>query len=326
VYLAAQHRTSASAEYRTRVRILPDGRLLVGFSRVRENRETVLLTQSIPGRVSPGSVFHLEGSATGTTEVRLRARAWVEGTTRPDWQKTYVDRSAARIKTSGGTGLWAYLSSSASRDMQVGYSGLRADEYTWMKDPVTTAPPPPTPPTPTAPVKPNATNTGVPAGTTLKDVYGDIVVTEAGTVLDRLDVHGFVIVRAPNVTITRSIIRGGKATGNTGLLTNYGSDNLVIEDSEFRAAHPSVWIDGIKGWDFTARRVHVVGNVDSIKIHGPNVTIEDSLLEDTTYYASDPNQGGGATHNDNIQILSGSNIAITGNTIRGSQNIGSFCR
>jgi len=86
------------------------------------------------------------------------------------------------------------------------------------------------------------------------------------------------------------------------------------------ADHPSVYFDGIKGNNFTARRVHVVGNVDSIKIHGDNVTIEDSLLEDTQDYASDPYQGGGATHNDNIQILQGKNLTITGNTIRGASN------
>ena len=86
------------------------------------------------------------------------------------------------------------------------------------------------------------------------------------------------------------------------------------------AEYPSVYFDGIKGNNFTARRVHVVGNVDSIKIHGDNVTVEDSLLENTTYYASDPYQGGGAAHNDNIQILSGKNLTITGNTIRGATN------
>ena len=65
--------------------------------------------------------------------------------------------------------------------------------------------------------------------------------------------------------------------------------------------------------------MHVVGNVDSIKIHGNNV-VEDSLLENTTYYASDPYQGGSATHNDNIQILQGKNLTITGNTIQGASN------
>ena len=57
-----------------------------------------------------------------------------------------------------------------------------------------------------------------------------------------------------------------------------------------------------------------------MKIHGDNVTIKNSLLESTIYYASDPNQGGGPTHNDNVQILQGQNIDITGNTIRDTTN------
>lgn len=168
--------------------------------------------------------------------------------------------------------------------------------------------------------KPSASTTGVPAGTKLRVHNGDIVVTRAGTRLDRMDIRGFVVVRAANVKITRSIVRGGVATNNQGLITNYGSPNLLIEDTDLRAAHPSVWLDGIKGWNFTARRVHVVGNVDSIKVHGDNATIENSLLEDTVYYANDPNQRGGPTHNDNIQVLKGKNIRIVGNTIRGATN------
>ena len=81
-----------------------------------------------------------------------------------------------------------------------------------------------------------------------------------------------------------------------------------------------MYFDGIKGWDFTARSVHVVGNVDSVKIHGDNVLVENSLLENTVSYASDPAQGGGATHNDNVQILRGKNLRILGNTIRGATN------
>lgn len=174
---------------------------------------------------------------------------------------------------------------------------------------------------PTAPVKPSARTTGVPAGTVLKAHHGDLTVTKPGTVLNGLDIRGFVTIKADNVTIRNSVVRGGKATYNRGIVTNYGYRNLLIEDSDFIPAYETVWQDGIKGNNFTARRVHVVGNVDSVKIHtGGNVTIEDSLLENTVYYASDPNQRGGPTHNDGIQILDGDNIRITGNTIRGHHN------
>ena len=131
-------------------------------------------------------------------------------------------------------------------------------------------------------VKPNARTTGVPRGTVLKVHHGNLVVKKAGTRLDALDIHGFVIIKAPDVTISRSIIRGGRHPHHAiGLVTNYGYPRLLIQDSLLQAAFPSVYVDGIKGSDFTARRVHVIGNVDSIKIQGNNVRIERSLLENT---------------------------------------------
>ncbi len=169
--------------------------------------------------------------------------------------------------------------------------------------------------------KPSAATTGVKAGSTLTRHNGDITVTKDGTVLANLDIHGFVIVRAENVTITNSIVRGGKANGvATGLITDYGYQGLLITDTRIVPEFPSVWFDGIKGSGFTARRVHITGGVDSIKIQGSNTIVEDSLLEDTDYYANDPQQSGGPTHNDNIQIQNGQNVKVTGNTIRGATN------
>ena len=178
-----------------------------------------------------------------------------------------------------------------------------------------------TPNSATSTGKPSASMTGVKAGSTLTRHNGDITVTKAGTVLANLDIHGFVIVRAKNVTITNSIVRGGKAKGfATGLITDYGYQGLLITDTRIVPEFPSVWFDGIKGSGFTARRVHISGGVDSIKIQGSNSIVEDSLLENTDYYANDPQQGGTPTHNDNIQIQNGQNIHVTGNTIRGASN------
>ncbi|MDO9379185.1 MAG: PKD domain-containing protein [Nocardioidaceae bacterium] len=182
------------------------------------------------------------------------------------------------------------------------------------------APAPPAPPAAPAGGKPSAATTGIPAGIKLARHDGDLVITKPGTVVDALDVHGFINVKAANVTIKRTRVRGGDVRTNTGLITNYGYPGLVIEDSYIEPDVASVYQDGIKGWEYTARRVHVVGGVDSAKVQGDNVRIEDSLLENTTYFASDPYQGGGATHNDNVQIQKGRNIVIRGNTIRGSQN------
>lgn len=173
-------------------------------------------------------------------------------------------------------------------------------------------------------VKPTEANTGVPEGTTLTPYYGDLVITQPGTVIDAMDIHGFVKIRAADVTITRSIIRGGQATGNIGLVTNVenGGPNFVITDSELVPEYPSVWIDGLKGWNITARRVEIHGTVDNVKLYGDNNTIESSLLHQTQYYDHDPNLGGSYTHNDGVQVLGGQHIRIIGNTIRDADNAG----
>jgi hypothetical protein len=171
--------------------------------------------------------------------------------------------------------------------------------------------------------KPGPSNTGVPAGTVLRVRNGDMHITKAGTVLDAVDIRGFVWIEAANVVIKRSIIRGGVATsGNVGLVNDTGGrgTNFVLADSELTPAHPAVYIDGVKGSNYTLTRVNIHGTVDSAKVYGGNATIQNSWLHNTIYYASDPNQGGGRSHNDGVQVLSGSNIRIVNNTITGANN------
>jgi hypothetical protein len=48
---------------------------------------------------------------------------------------------------------------------------------------------------------PDATNTGVPAGTKLEVMTGDQKITEAGTVIEGKDIRGCITVVAPHVTI-----------------------------------------------------------------------------------------------------------------------------
>ncbi len=171
-------------------------------------------------------------------------------------------------------------------------------------------------------VRPDAGNTGVPSGTALTPYYGNLTIRTPGARYDALDVHGFVTIQAPDVKITRSVIRGGVATTNIGLVTNYTptATNFVLEDSELVPEYPSVWLDAIKGANYTARRVNAHGTTDLVKVHGDNVRVESSWLHDTVYRASDPNQGGGPTHNDGVQVLGGKNIHILGNSISGASN------
>jgi hypothetical protein len=162
--------------------------------------------------------------------------------------------------------------------------------------------------------RPDASNTGAPAGVALSVVDHDVNVTMDNTTLDSQDIHGFLIIGASHVKVTRSIVRGGVATANgAGIRIKSGTD-IVIEDSEVALATPSAFLDGISGSNVIVRRANIHGGVDGIKL-GSNSRLECSFIHDMASFASDPNQGGGATHNDAIQILSGSAIQIIGNTL-----------
>jgi hypothetical protein len=185
--------------------------------------------------------------------------------------------------------------------------------------PAPTAAPAPAPGT----TKPGKGNTGVPAGTVLTVHEGDITVTTPGTVLDSMDIRGFVTIKAANVTIRNSIIRGTAATSPRGLVSQaYEGGSVLIEDTEIYAAQPSGWIDGVRGWNITARRVNVHDVIDGFHLYGSNTTIESSWIHDHLHYANDPHQGGGASHDDSIQIQKGAKIRIVGNTIEDAYNTG----
>jgi len=165
----------------------------------------------------------------------------------------------------------------------------------------------------TPPPRPSAANTGVPPGTTLSRHDGNITITKAGTVLKDLDVHGFVIVDASNVTIERSFLRGGVSHGDTALVKVVSGTNVLVEDSELVPEYPSVQIDGIRGANYTVLRDNIHGTTDGSKVTGDNVTIIDSYVHDLPFWAHDPDQGGKPAHNDGVEIFVGKNLHITDN-------------
>ena len=153
---------------------------------------------------------------------------------------------------------------------------------------------------------------------------GDLTITTPGTVIDSMDIRGFVRVKATDVTIKNSIIRG--KAGLTSYMSLIQSSDLarglIVQDSELVAAHPSPYVDGIVGKGFTLRRVNIHGVVDQVKITGDNVLVEDSWLHDSLYYLQDPNYNNTPTHDDNIQIQRGNNITIRNNVMEDAHNAG----
>jgi hypothetical protein len=348
VYLGVEARADGNTTaYRAKVRVLANGSMRVGTSKVIKGKEIAIGSTPIPGQVSAESVVHVQLNVSGTDHPRLRARGWLDNAAMPDWQHSVSDTFAPAVAEKGTARAWSYLSR-VGHPMSVSFRDLTAQPSdqdatstptstesstaaptTATAEPTTSTPSSSSssgspsssssPPAETQPTSwPGSSNTGVPSGRALTRHNGNLVITKAGATYDSLDVHGFVDVRAPNVTIRRSIIRGGTATGNRGLITNTtaSATNLLVEDCDLIPTNPSVWLDGVKGANFTVRRVNIDGGVvDGVKVHGNNVVVEDSWIHDLSYYSSDPNQGGGPTHNDGIQVLGGSNITIKHNTI-----------
>src|SRR4051812_22966728 len=162
--------------------------------------------------------------------------------------------------------------------------------------------------------RPDASNTGVPASVALTVVDHDVTVTTDSTVIDAQDIHGFLTIKASHVRVTRSIVRGRATTATTAIIRIDSGGDIAITDTEVAAATPSVDLDGVWASGATLSRVHVHGGVDGMKL-GDDTRVECSYVHDLVTFASDPNQGGGETHNDAIQILSGARIAIIGNQL-----------
>jgi hypothetical protein len=172
--------------------------------------------------------------------------------------------------------------------------------------------------------KPGPSNTGVPAGTPLTVHNGDLNITTPGAVVDGLDIRGFVRIKADNVTIRNSIIRGAATSSPMALVSGAdASHRLTIEDTEIYAASPSPYIHhGVLGSNFTLRRVNIHHAIDQVHVVGDNVRIESSWLHDNLHFDSDANHGGGPSHDDNVQIIGGRNITVTGSTLEDSYGAG----
>ncbi|QGQ20154.1 PKD domain-containing protein [Cellulomonas sp. JZ18] len=316
-YVSVIGRQVGTAAYSARLRYLEDGTVQLAAMR----GSTALSTADL-GAVSPGTQLRVRLQVTGTSPTTVQARAWRTGTTEPTtWQVTAKDSDAA-LQKAGSVALSSYLSGSVTNaPMTVSYRDLVATTP-GSTTPAPAPAPAPAPDKTVATGRPNADNTGVPAGTTFSKVHeGNLVITQPGTVIDGWDIRGYVTVKASNVVIRNSYIRG-TATPQAADLVRVQGDaySLTIEDSTLIPQTMSANQDGVKGWNFTLRRVEIAKVIDPVHIHGSNVLVERSWLHDNAHYEKDPNWNGTPSHDDSIQLQKGSNITIRDNTIEGSHN------
>lgn len=150
---------------------------------------------------------------------------------------------------------------------------------------------------------PNATNTGVPAGTTLT-VQGGFSANTAGAIYDARHFQGGVTVNANDVTFRRCKF----SSGDFNRVRSLGL-RLLLEDCEIDGLN--TFGHGVSYRNFTLRRcyIHNVENGASIDLGG-NCLIEDCFI--TGLY------GGGDAHSDGVQLSQGAHdITFRHNTIQG---------
>ena len=75
---------------------------------------------------------------------------------------------------------------------------------------------------------------------------------------------------------------------------------MLFRSVEVAPGVSTACLDGMWITSTTLRAVNIHGAVDGIKAYD-DVSVLDSYIHDLARFASDPNQGGGATHNDAVQ-------------------------
>lgn len=153
------------------------------------------------------------------------------------------------------------------------------------------------------PVFPDETTTGVPDDVTLSPSEA-LEITEAGTVIDGLDVQGRIVVRAEDVVIRNTLVQSDSSVHLIHVTDE--ASGVLIEDVE---------VDNLGGGGIgiylqasgTVRRADIHSAEDGIRIGADDVLIEDSYIHDLSRVPEG--------HHDCIQIRRGNNVTIRGNTL-----------
>jgi len=158
-----------------------------------------------------------------------------------------------------------------------------------------------------------------PPGTSWDDSRKVLNVSSPDLILDHLFVRGGVdVYGGGTTTLTNSIIEYG-AGDEMGILMRGGSGALVMTDTTIRRApgttasvgngRGGVQISG--GHSMTLLRNDISGLPDGMQLAGDNLLVAWNWIHDLAMVGSYPNN----THNDGIQLYSGSNITIANNRI-----------
>lgn len=184
--------------------------------------------------------------------------------------------------------------------------------------------------------QPDDSNTGLLTSTTgFTTINTDpFIITTAGQTVQDSIINGRVTVRAANVTLKNCWIRGPVTPANDGQgivdCAEALVSNCLITDCLISPQTPSWWLDGIRGWKFTARRNIVEAVTDGMGFNAPTtqatavdlqILCEGNWIRDMAkWWPGDRATTADGTHNDGIQIHGNTGITIRGNRFDGRIN------
>lgn len=238
-YAVEARKQSSGTAYRGRVIVSSSGALTVAISRHSGTSDTSLGRKSVSGTASAGKKVHVELSATGSSPVSLKMRAWLDGSAVPDWQLTVSDSSSARISSAGATGCWVYVSAAS------GTASVATDEFTTWKAPAVVGAPPAPAPEPPAEVPPVGTPSGSrgalsPGQSSYAVPSGAIFVSTSGSD------SGAGSQASPYRTLAKAVAVA--ASGKTIVLRagTYNESVIVTRSNITIQSYPkeAVWLDG----------------------------------------------------------------------------------
>ncbi len=211
----------------------------------------------------------------------------------------------------------ATLAGNVQKVSDTGASGGQAIQFNAPATPPSgggggTTPPPPGSTTCPVPAYPDASCTGVPAGTSLTVVNGDLTVSTDNTVVSGKDVRGCILVEAVGVKILNSKAQCIYNADNARA-RNPANAPLTVTDSEINcggAGAPNN--SGISDRNYVVYRMNI-HNCENGFDADSDVAIYDSYIHDLYTAADAP----GSPHTDGLQSAGGSNIIISHNTFYG---------
>jgi CSLREA domain-containing protein len=109
-------RVSSTTEYRIKLRLPPNGNVLLQASSVSGNVETAIGSEVLVAGLNhtPGGFIRVRAQISGSSPTTIRIRAWADGTTEPSTWQYSASNSAAGLQVAGAVGLRAYLASATT--------------------------------------------------------------------------------------------------------------------------------------------------------------------------------------------------------------------